>query len=232
MPFAGIIFDFNGVLWWDGALQQDAWNRMAVELRGSALTDEEMAGRVHGRTNRAILEYLIDRPVTGPELAQLVEKKEAGYRRDCLALGRDFRLSPGAGEALEILKARRIPCTIATASDAVNVAFFFQHLGLGRWFEIGRVACDDGTFPGKPAPDIYLRAARILDLGPGACVVVEDARSGIQAAAAAGIGCILALGPVRRHAELGRLPGVWRTIESLAQLPHGELFGRGDGAAG
>jgi beta-phosphoglucomutase-like phosphatase (HAD superfamily) len=105
------------------------------------------------------------------------------------------------------------------------VDFFFEYLELGRWFARQQVVCDDDTFPGKPAPDMYLRAVRNLGLEPAACVVVEDASSGIQAAAAAGIGCILALGPARRHAELKRLPGVWRVISSLEQMPRRELFG-------
>ena len=225
MPFRGLIFDFNGVLWWDGDIQALSWNRMAVELRGVPFSGEEMAGWVHGRTNRTILEYLTGRPVAGGELAGLVERKESHYRRECLALGDAFRLSPGAVELLEFLEEREIPRTIATASDGTNVAFFFEHLGLSRWFDLRRVVCDDGTFPGKPAPDIYLRAARALDLEPGSCLVVEDARAGIQAAAAAGIGRILALGPASRHEELRSLPGVWRVIESLERLPRRELFG-------
>jgi HAD superfamily hydrolase (TIGR01509 family) len=225
MPIKGLIFDFNGVLWWDGDLQAVSWDRMAVELRGTPFTDREMADLVHGRTNRSILEYLTGRPVEGEELAALVERKESHYRRECLALGEAFRLSPGAVELLDFLTVRAIHRTIATASEHTNVEFFFEHLGLERWFDLRRVVCDDGTFPGKPAPDIYLRAARILGLEPAACAVVEDARSGIQAAASAGIGCILALGPASRHAQLMQLPGVSQVIESLEQFPRRELFG-------
>ena len=96
MPFQGLIFDFNGVLWWDGHLQELTWNSMAIELRGKRLMREEITTHIHGRTNRDILGYLTGRPVEGTELARLVERKESHYRRECLKLGEAFRLSPGA----------------------------------------------------------------------------------------------------------------------------------------
>jgi beta-phosphoglucomutase len=78
--------------------------------------------------------------------------------------------------------------------------------------------------PGSPAPDIYLRAARNLGLAPVQCRVVEDSWSGIEAAHAAGIGHIVALGPAERHHELARLAGVVEVIENLGQLPSEQLF--------
>jgi len=74
MQFKGIIFDFNGVLWWDSHLQEQSWNQFAREIRGVSLSAAETAIRVHGRTNRYTLEYLLNRPVNGPELLQLTTK--------------------------------------------------------------------------------------------------------------------------------------------------------------
>jgi HAD superfamily hydrolase (TIGR01509 family) len=219
MAFQGIIFDFNGVLWWDGHLQEQSWRRFSVELRGWPLSADEIAVHVHGRNNGHTLGYLLGRPVAGEELWELTQRKETIYRQLCLDLGEEFKLSPGAAELLGFLAARQIPRTIATASEKTNLDFFVAHLHLERWFDVGLIVYDDGTRPGKPAPDIYLQAARNLGLVPGQCVVVEDSQSGIQAAHAAEIGCIVALGPVDRHAEMAQLEGVAELIESLRAFP-------------
>jgi HAD superfamily hydrolase (TIGR01509 family) len=224
MRFEGLIFDFNGVLWWDGPLQEQSWTAFSAEIRGVPLSAEEMALHVHGRNNRHTLEYLIGRAIEENEVEQLSEQKERVYRRLCLAQGPDFRLSPGAVQFLDDLVSHDTRHTIATASGRANVDFFVDHLHLERWFDVERIVYDNGSGPGKPAPDIYLQAARNLGLDPAQCVVVEDSRSGIQAAHRAGMGYIIALGPAGIHAQLAQWEGVDEVIENLGQFPTALLW--------
>jgi len=224
MRFQGVVFDFNGVLLWDGHLQERAWGQFSKEKRGLTFSQEEMALHVHGRNNQHTLGYLMGRALKGAELHQLTQQKEEIYRQLCLDEGREFRLSPGAVDLLDFLVANRIPHTIATASGRMNLKFFAQHLDLPRWFKMEQIVYDDGTRPGKPAPDIYLQAAGNLGLAPACCVVVEDSRSGIQAARAAGIGHIIALGPFHTHPLLADLEGVQGVVENLGQIPREKLF--------
>lgn len=221
--FAGLVFDFNGVLLWDAALQERAWGELARELRGTPLSDDEVLHVVHGRTNAYILEYLTGGPLAAEDTRRLADLKERTYRRLCLEAGAAFQLSPGARPLLDALRERGIARAIATSSERDNVDFFVEHLELRRWFGEGEVVYDDGSFPGKPAPDIYLAAAARLGLAPGACVVIEDAVSGIEAARRAGMGLIVALGPAESHARLQALPGVERVVERLDAVPL-ELF--------
>ncbi len=216
--FEGIIFDFNGVLWWDSHLQVKAWQRCANALRGRSLSEEELEVHMHGRTNRHLISYLLHREVNGEELAELTEEKEAAYRQLCLSEGESFALSPGAVDLLNFLKEFDIPHTIATASERTNLDFFVINLELSKWFHIPDIVYDNGAFPGKPAPDIYLRAAKNLKLKPSECIVVEDAYSGIQAAHEAGIGYIIALGPQSNHKKLRNLPGVAEVVETLGEI--------------
>jgi len=213
-----VIFDFNGVLWWDGHLQDRAWGDFAERVRGRRLSAEEMAVHVHGRNNGHTLAHLLGRPLSEEEAARLAEEKEILYRDLCLAQGPGFCLSPGAVGLLDWLAAQGVPQAIATASGRANVDFFREHLGLARWFGPGQIVYDDGTLRGKPAPDLYLRAAAVLGRPPGRCLVVEDSRSGIEAARAAGIGCLVALGPRAEHEALRRLPGVDRVVEDLGEV--------------
>ncbi len=219
MKIEGIIFDFNGVLLWDTPLHDAAWKDVSVRLRGWALSEQEMIEKVHGRTNALILEYLAGSPLPQAKLEAWAQEKEVLYRQMCLDLGADFTLSPGAVELLECLVAQKVPHAIASSSEKNNMAFYLRHLHLKRWFDPAQIIYDDGTLPGKPAPDMYLRAAAALGLPPAACMVVEDAISGIASAHAAGIGCITALGSPQRQAELSAQPGVTRVITSLREIP-------------
>ena len=218
VTFKGIVFDFNGVLWWDGHLQVETWQRCAEALRGRDFSEDELAIHMHGRTNRHVFSYLMEQEVLGEELLKLINQKESAYRELCLAQGELFALSPGAVDLLTFLVNSHIPHTIATASERTNLDFFVAHLELSRWFHIPDIVYDDGALPGKPAPDIYLRAAQNLGLEPSKCIVVEDAYSGIQAARAAGIGHIIAIGPSSTHDKLRDIEGVDEVIENLSQM--------------
>ena len=224
MKFEGLIFDFNGVLLWDTHLQEVAWMQFSAEIRGTPFSYKETIVHVHGRNNQHTLEYLTGKPVVDDELERLTQQKETIYRQLYLEQGAEFKLSPGAVELLNYLVARDIPHTIATASEKTNLDFFVEHLSLTKWFDLAKIVYDDGRRPGKPAPDIYLEAANRLELKPGQCIVVEDSHSGIEAANAAGIGHIVALGPVDRHHRLRQLPGVNRVVENLGEIPKEQLF--------
>lgn len=217
--YRGIIFDFNGVLLWDAALQERAWTQFAVEVRGTPFTADEMRDHMHGRPNQAVLEYLIGRRLSATEADRLTQAKERLYRQMCLEWGAEFTLAPGAEAFLDQLRAHAIPRTIATASERINVRFFSEHLGLERWFDVTKIVLDDGTFPGKPAPDMYLRAAHTLGLSPSECVVVEDSVSGLQSAHRAGIGRVYALGARAEHARLTALEGVYQAICQVNDIP-------------
>ena len=224
MKFDGIIFDFNGVLWWDSHLQEGAWKRFSEAFGSRSFSSEEIGIHLLGRTNRHCLEYLIGNPVTGDDFERLTQQKETIYRQLCLKQGSDFKLSPGSVELLDYLVTHDIPHTIATASDKTNLEFLIEHLQLGKWFDVKQIVYDDGSRPGKPAPDIYLEATSRLGLEPIQCIVVEDSQSGIEAARAAAIGHIVALGPGDKHYGLAKLKGVNRVIESLEEIPNENLF--------
>lgn len=219
MKYKGVIFDFNGVLLWDASLHVRAWQDMAVQLRGAELSDDEIAIHVHGRTNTHILSYLSRRTLPGKELLDIVQIKESMYRDLCLRNPQVFVLSPGAESLLNFLSAKGIPRTIATSSERTNLDFFAHHLGLATWFHLQQIVYDDGLLPGKPAPDMYSRAASNIRLPPNECIVVEDAISGFESAHAANIGHIVGLGPRMTHSKLIACDGVSTVIESLEQFP-------------
>jgi beta-phosphoglucomutase-like phosphatase (HAD superfamily) len=219
-----IIFDFNGVLFFDADLQAQSWQGIAKDLRGYEMTADELDTHMHGRPNSYVMSYLAGHTIAGQELLELIQAKESLYRDLCLQNPRRFLLSPGAHDLLDTLTHNHVPRTIATSSEITNLQFFIQHLQLHRWFDVGKIVYDNGVRPGKPAPDMYLAAAKNIGIAPAECMVVEDAVSGIKAAHAAGIGYIVALGPPAAHAKLRACLGVSAVIESLEEFPRRELL--------
>lgn len=94
---------------------------------------------------------------------------------------------PGARELLDYLYARQIPCAIASSSPMAIIDATVKAQGWGSHFQ-AHVSGDEVTH-GKPAPDIYLEAAKRLGFAPSDCLALEDSPNGARAAVAAGMVC-------------------------------------------
>lgn len=194
-PVRGLIFDFNGTLCHDSHLHAEAF-RSYYRLCGRTdlPSDEFLARHIFGKTNERIYREQFNPNPTDEELAAFGEKKESLYQEKCLALGDDFRLTDGAEELLDYLKAHGIPYCLATGSPRGNIEFYNRVLGLDRWFALSdNILYGDGSFPGKPDPTIYRLAAARIGLSPEECVVFEDASGGILSAMGAGVKHVVAV---------------------------------------
>ena len=193
---AGLLFDFNGTLFFDNSLNDQAWNQLARQLRGFPFSEEEQRSFVRGKSNAAAVRRILGEDTSDTDCAKYSEQKEAIYLslcRDLQARGR-LSLAPGAAEFLDAAKALGYPVNIATSAQPGNVDYYFSAFGLDRWFDREKVSCLLPGIPGKPAPDLYLRAAAAMGVDPKDCWVLEDAASGIQSAKNAGAAKIIAIG--------------------------------------
>ena len=170
-----IIFDFNGTMIHDSEFHRRVWYEFIPRYTGRRVTYEEIDAKILGRDNASILKCYLGEHLTDREIAELTHEKEAAYRRLCLENKEQFKFVDGLYDFLDYLKEKGIPITIATGSEITNLKFNFEYFELDRWFDFGRVIYDDGSFPGKPSPDIYLKAAAALGAEPTACLVFEDA---------------------------------------------------------
>ena len=214
----GIIFDFNGTLYWDSKLHYDAWREYSKILRGYEFTTQEMQEKMFGHTNEDIIEYAIGKKPSKELVEKYGKEKEALYRKQCLLDKENFHLAPGAVEFLDYLKEKNIPRTIATMSERDNVEFYIKEFHLGKWFVIDTIVYSDGTIPGKPAPDIFLIAAEKINLKPSDCIVVEDAYAGIKAAKSAGIGKIIAIASMESLDFYKKMPEVDGIIKNFNEF--------------
>ena len=209
----GCIFDFNGTLLFDTPAHADAWRAFLLE-KGIAVTDEDIQKHIQGRPNPDILRYFLGE-LTDSEILTCSKRKEEQYRAVCLQQNDWFRLVDGVPEMFDRLREMNVPFTIATSSQWDNVSFYFEHLGLGRWFTPETIVFDDGKMRGKPAPDIYLKAMRLIGCRPEECAVFEDSLSGIGAGRAAGAGWIVAVDSDLSRQTLEKVEGVSRVISDF-----------------
>lgn len=179
---------------------------------------------VHGRTNKFVIEYLLDSSIDDNQVALLAEEKEEFYRNACKRDINNFKLAPGAIELLDFLKENKIPFTIATASGEKNLKFFFKEFNLSKWFDFSNVIYDDESILGKPEPDIYLKAASTIGVKPEDCIVIEDAISGIESAYRANIGKIIAISPRDTHEYFLNLKGIDFVINDFNEFNRNMLL--------
>ena len=220
----GIIFDFNGTLFWDSQLHYDAWRMFSEKLRGYPFTDDEMRKYMFGRTNKDIITYCTGKVPSDDVVEKLAYEKESLYREQCLKDKEHFKLAPGAVEFLDWLTENDIPRTIATMSEWQNVEFYIKEFNLARWFDLDKIVYSNGKIKGKPDPEIYQIACRNLGLPPEDCIVIEDAVSGIESAHRAGIGKIIAIASLESHELYKQFDYLYQIVDRFEEIDK-SLFG-------
>jgi beta-phosphoglucomutase family hydrolase len=178
-PILGIAFDLNGTLVDDIGYHFEAWRELGASL-GIALDDAKLQS-LNGLKNEDIVPRLLGRPVSPEELERFTTRKEERYR----ALFRPH-LAPlrGAEELTRGLRARGVKLAIASSAPPANRDLVLDGL---HWRSRFDVIVEAERLPGKPAPDVFLEAARRMGVAPAECLVFEDAVNGVRAGVAAGM---------------------------------------------
>ena len=213
-----IIFDFNGTMFMDTDKHRLAWDGFFKREIGHGLTDEEFLTYACGPGNAEIMRRFCKRPLSDADIEALTEEKERIYRRMCREDEKNFHLVRGLPELLDRLKAAGTPMAIATGAGKSNMDFYFESFHLEKWFSRDHVVYEDGTLPGKPDPECYLRACARLGVAPGECVVVEDSFAGIESARRAGAGRIVAIATSNPREALAKLPGVDVVVDDFCDF--------------
>lgn len=175
-----MVFDFNGTLFRDSDLHEQAWQQFLQERIGRKFTKEEF-DQIHGRTNHLNMEAIFGRKLSNKEADELSENKEKIYR-DLVLQEQSVQLVKGATDYFDLLKDLRLPINIATVSPKVNLDFYFDLFQLERWFNYHQVVYNDRSLESKPAPDFYVQAALNLGADPKQMTIFEDSPIGLQGA--------------------------------------------------
>ena len=189
----GVIFDFNGTMFFDSEKHVKAWTRFTEELIGRDITPEERRLHVRDKSGREILEYFLGYEISDDMYEQFSEEKEGIYRKLCSENKDNLKLAPGLEKFLDFLAENNVPRTIATVAPLSNVMYYFETFDLYRWFDTDKIVYHDKRLRDKPFPDIYLVACKMINMPPDKCLVFEDSLIGITAASNAGIKHIVAI---------------------------------------
>lgn len=208
MRFELVLFDCDGVL----IDSERIWNRIFAETLnalGASLTLEYMYEHFLGLSwpglhTKVVLALGREPP---PDLEEIMMAKTR------LAFAAELAAVPGIESVLDTLT---LPFCVVSNSDRERIRENLGHTGLLRRFE-GRIFTGREVARPKPAPDVYLHAARTLGVDPAACLVIEDTPVGASAGLAAGmtVAGYAAHTPAKRLVEAG----VHGIFASMVQLP-------------
>jgi len=243
LSLQGVIFDLDGVLTDTACVHFQAWKATFDELlerraaeSGSEtfqeLTHGDYLAYIDGKPRyQGVASFLAARDIemprgepSDPPAAETVcgvgNRKNARFRERLDREG--VELLPGAVPLLEELGAAGIPCAVASSSR--NARRILASAGLDARVTVVRDGTDAARLGlvGKPEPDLFLATARALGVAPDGAVVVEDALSGVEAAARGGFGFVLGVGRGVAPDEL-LAAGADRVVADLSEISLADL---------
>lgn len=180
MSIKAVIFDLDGVIVSTDDYHYRAWKAMADEE--GIYFDRTINERLRGVSRMESLEIILekaDKEYINEEKNSMAEKKNNLYRELLNELTPNDIL-PGVMKVLEKLKANNIK--IAIGSSSKNTPFILEKIGLSNYFD--GVADGNEIKNSKPDPEVFLLAAKKVEVVPEECLVVEDADAGVEAALA------------------------------------------------
>lgn len=206
----GVIFDLDGVLLDTEKLYARFWQEAAIAL-GYPMTRQQALGMrsLSSAAGQAKLESYF-----GPGVDREVMRQKRIALMDAYIEENGVECMSGVLETVQQLKGRGLKIAIATSSPMERVERYLGSKNLLSYFD---AVCSGHDVPlGKPAPDIYLRAAACIGLAPERCLAVEDSPAGIQSAFDAG--CLPVFIPDQDEADEQTLKRLYARVEALPDL--------------
>jgi beta-phosphoglucomutase len=207
-----VLFDMDGVLVASGPAHAASW-RVLARRHGIELSDERFR-ETFGLTSRDIVRIIWGNHLSDDQVRAIDDEKERIYRELITGM---IPLTIGVREMLDGLRAAGCVLAVASSGPRENVELVLCESRLEPYFAC--TVCGDEVRRGKPAPDCFLLAAERCGASPAACVVVEDAAVGIEAALAAGMKVAGFAGT--HSAERLRAAGAHVVAERLSEITIG-----------
>ncbi|MFD7205050.1 HAD family hydrolase [Streptomyces sp. NPDC059893] len=212
MRYDLVIFDNDGVLVDSEPISNKLLAGYLTEL-GHPTSYEESLREYMGSAMHRVHDLVEER--TGQRLPENFD--DVFHGRVFAAFERELEPVPGAVEVVEKLAADGVPYCVASSGSHERIRVGHRKTGHDKWFDDGRIFSSQDVGRGKPAPDLFLYAARRMSVAPERCAVVEDSPLGVQAAVAAGMDVygFTAMTPANRLSEATELFGDMRELPDL-----------------
>src|SRR5215467_5480995 len=213
-PIQAVIWDLDGVIIDSADEHRRAWQRLARE-EGITMTDADFWA-TFGMRNDDIFAKLWGK--LPPEQVKVLSDRKEMYFRELVR--KSAAPLPGSIELMRELHNSHFDQALASSTPIENINLIADVLGLKRYLSI--LVSGETVAKGKPAPDIFLKAAAELHMHPSVCLVIEDAVAGVEAAHAAGMRCVAVAGnrdlPGLRKAEIMVKDLTEMNVERVQQL--------------
>lgn len=216
------VFDVDGVLVDSYDAHFQSWRRLTEEMDDDATFTEDDFAATFGRRSEAIIRetLLPGREVSDEEVRRLDDRKEAIYRE---IIEEAFPAMGGAADLIERLRRAGVRIAVGSSGPPENVKLVLDRLGIAGVVEA--VITGEDVSRGKPDPEVFLKAAEALGEAAEACIVVEDAPAGVEAAHRAGMACIGLASTGRTTADLQAAEIVVTTLADIEVSALRSLFG-------
>ncbi|MEU9378733.1 HAD family hydrolase [Streptomyces sp. NPDC048255] len=210
MGYDLVIFDNDGVLVDSEPLANSILAGYLTELGHPTSYEESLRDYMGSAVHRV---HDLVRERTGAQLP--AEFDETLHARIFAAFERELKPVPGVEDVLGAMTSSGVGYCLASSSSHERIRVGHRAAGLDGWFEEEWIFSAEDVGQGKPAPDLFLHAARQMGVEPARCVVIEDSPLGIQAAVAAGMDvfAFTAMLPAEQ------LPGATGYFGDMMQLP-------------
>lgn len=203
-----IIWDMDGVLVNTGEYHYQAWKQTFDEL--DVPFSKEQFRATFGMNNAGILKLICGENLPPDKEQRISEHKEELFRE---AVKGKAKLLPGVENTLKNFSKWNLKQAIASSAPPKNIEVLVKELEIGKYFDTIISGFD---IPGKPDPGVFLKAARLLNVEPERCVVIEDAVAGIEGAKRAGMKCI-AVTTTNTPDALSEADLIFDSLEELKQ---------------
>ncbi len=179
-----VIFDFDGLLV-DSEPLHFATEKNLVERYGGVFNSDLFSSTL-GKSTKDVLAYYQQKCKLDVDLNTLIKEHDKIFLE---LVDYKLKLMPGTLELIKLLKKERIKFIIASSGTSTYLNKALKKIHLLKDFH--KFVSIEMVRHGKPAPDLFLEASRILKVYPTNCLVLEDASNGIEAAIQAKMNCIL-----------------------------------------
>ncbi len=194
-----IIFDLDGVLTDTSEYHYQAWKHLADD-EGIPFTQEENDAHLRGVGRRDSLMYLLKgRKASEEQMQEMMDRKNR-YYTELIKNMSPKEVVAGGVDLLKEIRQAGIKTAIASASR--NTTTVLQRLEITSYFD--GIADGNSVVNGKPAPDVFVFAAGIVNTSVVDCLGIEDANAGIEAIKAAGM-TALGIGPNERFPKADKV---------------------------
>ncbi len=180
------LFDLNGTMIDDMHYHLDIWFDVITKDLGSTLTKEQVRGHMYGTNYEVLTRIFGEGRFSHAEVDIISQGKEERYQQ---IYRPHLDLLPGLFSFLKTAAQKQIKMAIGSAAPPFNIDFVVDNLNIRNYFK--EIISGADVRESKPHPEVFLKAAKLLQVDPDACIVFEDAPKGVEAAFRAGMKCVV-----------------------------------------